>query len=59
VTCQQFGHTRRLGSRKAQPVMPVAPQEPPDRSVAEAAMAIEDDQQPPAELDSIRHPHIG
>jgi hypothetical protein len=39
--------------------MKIAFEEPPDRAVAEAAMAIEDDQQPITEFDSICHPLLG
>ena len=52
---QQLSHLGRLRRHKAQPVQPVPPQKPAHRPVAEPAPAIEDHQQPVAEIFKIAH----
>ena len=52
---QQLRNLRRLRCHKAQPVPPVATQEPPHRPVAKPAAPIKDNQQPVA--DSIQFAH--
>jgi len=43
---QNLASLRRFKRCKTQAVIPVAPQEPLDRAVAQSAMAIEEDQKP-------------
>jgi hypothetical protein len=55
VECQQPRDQRRIGSNEAQPIMAIMAQEPTHREIAEAALAIEDDEQPVTDVVKFAH----
>src|ERR1035437_10081625 len=52
---QYPGDLLRLGRKKSQPILRVTPHQPTNRSVAQSALTIEDDQQPTTEFCNVVH----